>query len=236
METEQKHVAIAVVLIALVLTGAFIYIDTTSATIDVIGNAVLSEKPDKAVIYFRIETLKDTSEEASKEIAKIAEEITRALYFAGISKEQITTHSYTIYLERVWTNNEYKEKGYRATQTIKVEIQEFGETGRIVDLGVNNGALIDYINFELSEEKQNQLKTETLKQASKNAKEKAEGIAQGLGKRLGRIISVHTNDYNYYPYRFYEAGSAKTLEQAVTEINPDELDIRATVTVRFKIW
>ena len=110
----------------------------------------------------------------------------------------------------------------------------------MIDAGVDAGASIGYINFELSQEKQNEYKAQALKQAAEDAKIKAESIAEGLGKSIGSIYSISSSDFDYYPWRIYEATASSEAgvaeaKQAATDIQPGEKDITARVSVVFKL-
>ena len=231
---EQKYIVISVLVIAVLIVTAFIYFDRTSATVSAQGYSEIQVQPDKVSVYFQIQSIEDSADTARDNIAKISENVLSALRLAGI--EDIETQQYSIY-----PNYNYREgreiTGYTATQTIKVSTSAYDLAGKIVDLGVNNGALVNYINFELSEEKQAEYKSQTLEQASADAKNKAEATATGLGKKLGKVVSITSSDYNYYPYMYWESGIASAdAKQAVTNIQPRTLDIRANVQVIFKIY
>lgn len=113
--------------------------------------------------------------------------------------------------------------------------------GQVIDAGVNAGAGISYINFELSQELQNQYKAQAMQLATEDAQTKAQAIATGLDKKLGRLVSVSTSDFGYSPWNLYtakgvsieeDAGEAQT---ATTSITPSEQTIYGQVSVVFKL-
>ena len=72
--------------------------------------------------------------------------------------------------------------------------------------------------------------------ATEDAKLKAEAIANGLNAKLGKVISVTENSYNYIPYPLFRGGAVADAEKAVsTSIEPQNLDITATVNVVYQI-
>ena len=86
---------------------------------------------------------------------------------------------------------------------VKVKLNEYNFVGNVVDEAVDNGALISYINFELSPESESKLKAQAIESATKDAKVKAEAVAKGSGKRIGKLMQVTTSNYNYMPYNYY---------------------------------
>ena len=114
---------------------------------------------------------------------------------------------------------------------------KFDNAGKMVDAVVDSGALVSYINFELSLEKQNEYKKTVLADAARDAKSKAEALASGFGKRVGKLVSVSSSDYNYAPYRLYAMaeGIAADAKQAATNLPSKTLEVTATVSARYEI-
>lgn len=155
-----------------------------------------------------------------------------------IYKKDIETINYNIYPEYDWSSGKQESKGYRTTNTLKVTTQYFDDLGAIVDSAVKAGATgIDSINFELSKDKQNEVKREALAKATEDAKLKAEAIANGLGAKLGKLTSVTESSYNYIPYPLFRGGGdIAAAEKAVsTNIEPQNLEITASINVVYQI-
>ncbi|MFC1801577.1 SIMPL domain-containing protein [Nanoarchaeota archaeon] len=209
-------------------------------TVNTNGQANLAVEPDQAVVYVAIETLEDTAQASKDENARITDDVYAGLYSINIPKDDVESQNYNIYEEFDWRGDEGRESlGFRTSHTLKITTEEFDDVGEIIDAVINAGATrINYINFELSDEKQAEYKKQALTQASKDAREKAEAIAEGLGAKLGDIVSVSDGTYNYNPYRYYETGVADVAfleEVKTTQISPQELEVSAYVQVVFQI-
>jgi uncharacterized protein YggE len=209
-------------------------------TINTNGQANIAVEPDLAVVYVAIETLEDTAQASKDENSRITDAVYAGLYSINIPKEEVESQNYNIYEEFDWIRDGQREsRGFRTSHTLKITTEEFDDVGEIIDAVINAGATrINYINFELSDEKQSEYKKQALAQASKDAREKAEAIAEGLGAKLGDIISVSDGTYNYHPYRYYEMGVADVAfleEVKTTQISPQELEVSAYVQVVFQI-
>ena len=143
-----------------------------------------------------------------------------------------------------WVNDKRIDNGFIATHSLKVIVnsEETEKLGGIVDAGVDAGAGISYINFELSQESQNKYKAEAMKTAAQDAKVKAESVAEGFGKKVGKLVSVSVNDFGYYPWNVYSATSMDVREdaglakEAVTNIQPGEREVTARVSAVYKIY
>jgi len=242
METGVKITLIivgAVVLLALIGLAVYFQIKP-SQTVNVDGIAEVKAMPDKVAIYFNIETIGNDSKEAKDKNSEIVDNAITALIKLGFERKEIITESFNIYPEYNWNHGTQEFKDYKATHSLKVEFssEETGKIGDVIDAGVDNGANINYINFELSLEKQNEYKAQALEQATQDAKTKAEGIASGLGKEVGRVVSISSSNFDYYPWALYSndmGGGVAEAKAATTNIQPGEQTISGRVSVVFAL-
>src|SRR3989338_361287 len=240
---KSKNSNLITILIAVVIIiGLVLYFNSSKekTTLNVSGSSTIEALADEASVYIGIETLKKAAEESKNENSEISEKVLNALEYAGINKENIETSSYNIYPEYDWSNNNQELKGYKTSNILKITTKDFDEIGKIVDVSIDNGAtLIQSINFELSEEKQNKLKQEAISKASEDARAKAEATVQGLDSELGRVKQVTVSDYNYYPYQYFLAESGGGIEEARKaadiEIAPRKLEVTANINVVFEL-
>ncbi len=229
-----------IVILALIGTAVLSSIVPSQAnTISVTGEATIDATPDLVAIYFNVETKGNTSETASDANAEIVDQLIINVLREGFERKDIQTQSFNVYPEYSWINNQRKENGFRATHSIRIEMStdDASKIGEVVDAGINAGAGVGYINFELSQENQNKYKAEAMKSAAEDAKIKAEAVADGFDKRLGRLVSTSVDDYGYSPWRLY--GAMATMEEAKqvsTDIQPSEQEITARVTAVYKIY
>ncbi|MBU3906924.1 MAG: SIMPL domain-containing protein [Nanoarchaeota archaeon] len=233
-------VAVAVIIVVLLAIGN---LPQTNQSNTVIGNGESRVKviPDLVKVYFNVETKGATSHEAKDKNAEIVDELKTSLIQQGFENKDIQTTGLQIYPDYNWANGVQSLNGYRATHSIVVQLStdKADRIGNVIDAGVDAGAGISYINFELSQEKQNQYKAEAIKLASQDARIKAEAMAEGAGKKLGRLVSISDSNFDYYPWRLYEAqaGSMDVSEAktAATNIQPGEQEIYSRVTATFKL-
>jgi uncharacterized protein len=240
-------VSAAIVLVALgfLIFGA----DSGSSNIggnelNVQGQATVKAMPDLVTVYFRAETNASTTQEAKDLNSEITDELITNLVKLGFERDEIVTENFNVYQEYDWTEDKGRiAKGFKATHSIKVEIpvDKMDDIGEVVDAGVDAGALISYINFELTQESQNKYKAEAMKLAAEDARVKAEAVAEGFDKKVGKLISVQVNDFGYYPWNVYSSSGydldqdAVMAKEAATNIQPGEREVSATVSAGFKL-
>ena len=244
MKEQNNAIKITAIIAGVVLIIALVAITSLNPsqnTVNVDGMATVKAMPDVIGVYFNIQTKGDTSVEAKDANSEISETLTNKLILLGFDKEDIVTENYNIYPEYEWINNQRKEDGFVATHSIKLEIssEESNKLGSIIDAGVDSGAGINYISFELSQELQNQYKAEAMKLAAEDARIKAEAVAEGFNKKLGKLVSTSVNDFGYYPWMLYESAGtmdASGAKEATTNIQPGEKEITARISAVFKIY
>ena len=237
-KSVQITLIIAIAVVAICVLGYVVFYQTVGGpTINSNGVATVFAEPDIVSVYFSIQTKAPTAQDAKDQNNEIFDSVLTALIKTGLERKDITIEYFNVNENWEWNGRTREQNGYIATHSVKVklEAEQMEMVGKIIDAGVDNGADINYINFELSQEAQNTAKAEALAKATQDAQAKAEGIAEGLGKKLGRVISIQTSDFGYYPWRLYGAedmaGTASEAKAAVTNIQPGERENSGSVVV-----
>jgi uncharacterized protein len=230
----------AIVVLGLIGITTFSNIVSPTNTITVNGVAQVDAIPDLVTVYFNAQTKGDTSAEATEKNSELVDNLITEILKLGFERKDIQTQNFNVYPDYDWVNNRRVEKGYIATHSIRIELptSESSKIGDIIDAGVNAGAGISYINFELSQKLQNSYKAEALKLAAEDARIKAESVADGFDKRLGKLVSTSVDSYDYYPWRMYEYAEGSVAEDAkivATNIQPSEQQISASIKAVYRI-
>lgn len=230
-----------ILVLALMLMIGFNSLMPDTNTISVTGLAKVATIPDLVTVNFIAETSGQTSQEATQKNSEVIDELITSLVKEGFERKDIQTQNFNVYPDYKWINNQRIENGYKATHQIRVELSTDRSDliGDVIDAGVAAGAGVSYINFELTQEKQNTLKAEAMKLAAQDAKIKAEAVAEGLGKKTGKIVSLSVDDFGYRPWSVYSGNamleSAAEAKVATTNIAPSEQEIQASVRAVYKI-
>ena len=247
-QAVQITLIIVSAVVFLSLIGLFTLYPAIPETNTVRGNgqASIDVMPDLVSIYFNVETKANTSQEAAEKNSEISDKLITNLLKEGFERDDIQTQSYNIREEYEWTEDKGRvPKGFVAIHSIKVKMptSQSDKIGSVIDAGIDANATINYINFELTTESENQYKAEAIKIAAEDAKIKAEAIAEGLDKELGKLVSVQQTDFYYQPWRAYsmaegaitDEDTAQVKESIQTSIQPSEQKISASVVASFKL-
>lgn len=241
METSVKITLIIVATILLLaLAGIGIYLQSQSGEeVTVNGIAEVKAEPDIISVYFNVETNGSTAKKAKDSNAEIVDEVIIGMVKLGLERKDIQTENFNVRQDYGWVDGERVNKGYRATHRIKVELDSDKKelVGNVIDEGVDSGSEISYINFELSRDRQNELKRKALREATEDGRSKAEGIASGLGKSLGDVVSIRSQEFSYNPWRMYggKAANVESAKEALTNIQPGEKTVSGRVEVVYEI-
>lgn len=209
-------------------------------TMTMAGTSSLKVTPDIVSVYFNVETNGSTASEAKDANSEIVDRLTFALIKMGFDNEDIETLSFQIYEDNRWERDKMKSYGYKATHQIRVVLDSAAakDIGEVIDAGVDAGAMLSYINFELSSKKQNEYKALALKEAGIDSRTKAEATAEGLGMEITKVVSVSTSEFGYSPWNIYRstgvydvAEEAVQAKAATTSIQPGEQEVSGYVSV-----
>jgi len=212
-------------------------------TLTVQGVAEFDTAPDEAIISFAIETQDMDVKVAQEENRKRANSVMQALSLVDVSKNKIETTFYNIQKVKEWDPETRKQidKGYRVINTMKVTLDDLNKAGDVTDAVVKSGVnKVNDINFQLSDEKQAEVKAEALRLAAENAKIKADALALGSGVTLGKVSSVQEEMFDYYPTRAYAekavmAGGMDDEYMPPTPISPEQVHVQVKVRVVYSI-
>ena len=214
-----------------------------SAKVTTNGISEITVQPDLISIYMDIETKGTTAKESTDKNTEIQDKILTELIKLGFERKEIQTVSFNTYEEFDWNYNARRSLGFKTSHQMKINlnISDLHDSGEIIDAVSSNGAVVSYINFELTQDNQNKYKAQALKEATADARNKAEAIAEGSGKEITRIVSIYDSGYNYNPWRYYDnvAGSAEgavlDTKAALTNIQPSDKVISASISVTYQL-
>jgi uncharacterized protein YggE len=215
--------------------------DTQSSllnTITVSGYGTVSTLPDEAVIQIGVETNADTAAAALDQNSKQTQNVQARLKADGVPDSAIETTNVAVYPKRNYDPKTGQETtdGYQAINTVTVTLTDFKVIGPVfaaaAEAGANN---ISGPSWQLSENSQAQ--AEALTRAAANARSKAEALAAAQGVTLGDVLII--NESSTSPiYPLYDKGvaaGAGTPSVAPPPINPQSLDVAASVTVTYQL-
>jgi uncharacterized protein YggE len=218
---------------------------TNERTISVTGTATTSISPDIVTLQFGLDTEAKTAQNAISENAQAMNSIVAAVTNLGITKDEMSTASFSIYPVYNYsipdqTTGMQKTilTGYKASNTLSVKTTKLSLTGNIIDSAVGAGAnRVDDVSFSLSPAKQQSTQNDLLSNAVVDAKSKAGKALEPLGEKIIGVKSVSLSDFNVPPPRpiYYAGNMAAPSVEKQTPIFSSNQDVTTTADVIFLI-
>jgi uncharacterized protein len=242
MSKTIRLFTMGLVIITIALVGCAMAASDTAADEHVIiatGTGNVIGTPDRAQVTFSVQTENTDVKLAQFENALKMTRVQDALIAAGIPKDGLKTTGYNIY--PVYEDStgllSPKIKTYQVTNSLTVTLHNVSRTGEVIDTAVANGVnQATSIQFMLSDEQAQVLRTEALKEAVSRARSDADTVAAATGTTITGVQKAEIGS-GYTPVYFqnYALDAASPKSIAVTPIQSGDITVSATVTITYTI-
>ena len=203
--------------------------------LDVVATGEVNRVPDLAIINAGVVTRGASATQAIGQNAERMKRVVAALRRAGVAERDIQTSSINLNPEyRYGENQPPVLTGYQASNQVTVRFRDIGESGRILDALVAEGA--NQINGPtLTIDRPDAALDQARVDALAKARARAQLYAQATGKRVGRIVAISESGDGFpHPPRPM-AMMAEARGAADTQIIPGEQTLSVTLSVSFEL-
>jgi uncharacterized protein YggE len=242
IRSSFAHLAPALAVLALAAVPAMAQqpTQTPNPTTPMIATTARGETqvtPDRATVAIGVETRGQTAAAAASANATRQTQVIDAIKGAGIPAAQIRTVGFNVMAEYAHEQNRApRVTGYRAINTVLVEVRQIDQVGKVLDTALAAGANnINSISFFSS--KVDEARRDALARAVEMARADAEAMARAAGGSLGAIVELSSVEYNVpfpRPMAEYAMARAQMADAAPTPIEPGEYTVSATVTAKWQ--
>jgi uncharacterized protein len=213
--------------------------ETLPPTMTVTGRGEVSATPDQATIRLGAVAQSKDAADAQSQASHIVNRTLEKLEKMNIPGEKVTTIGLT--LSPIFSSEDRMDRkepvaakiiAYRAHNTIRVVTDDLAKVGEIIDAGMNAGAnVLEGLIFELKEDEK--YKEQALSLAVRQARSKAEAIAAALGLEIAAVQEVSEGGVSIL---FPQTPAARAFAaEANTRVQPGQVNVEATVTIRYHI-
>jgi uncharacterized protein len=207
-----------------------------SPTLTVFGQGEVSAPPDEAVVRLGAVAQAARAADAQDQVNAAVQKLLMAIQALGIPAEKVATVELSI--APLYGDPRGREEktepmivGYRASNVVRVKIEDLKILGRVVDAGLASGAnRVEGISFGLRDDREHRRRALGL--AAGDAKSKAESIAKAMGVKLATVRSVTEGGADLIRP---QTDSAPRLAAMAAPISPGQLQIKASLTVSYDI-
>ncbi|MCU1364654.1 MAG: hypothetical protein JWN39_293 [Ilumatobacteraceae bacterium] len=204
------------------------------ASITVQGIAMVTVAPDRAVLTLALSHVAPTAGAALDEVAARSHRVERLLGEHRLQPADWSTHGVSVAEEWEWKNDTNTNVGFRASSGVTVRIVDLDMIGPLLHDAVEaGGAQIRDLTWSLSPE--HPARRELLGAAALDAVQRADAYADALGLQRGAVEAVSDLPIAeaFGPLPTATFARAKSGEAAPISVNGGEIELSATVHVRF---
>lgn len=194
------------------------------------GEGEVLVTPDRAYVDIAVETMAPTAVAAATENARLMAAVSEAIQRAGVPAAAMTGAGYHVSANTVYEQGSARQQGYRASNTLRIEMDRFDGLGAVVDAALAAGANritdVRYTTRDPAAARQRAIAA-----AVERARADAEAMARAAGGGLGALLELSTVR-SEIPGVFSGLAAARAVG-GETSITPRQLAIRAVVVARW---
>ena len=194
------------------------------------GDAIVSKKPDLAIVAAGIDSQQNTAAAAQADLASKAAKLIGRIKALGVPDKDLGTTGY--WVGPVYGPSGQTIAGYRATEQLQVKWHNLDTVGKTLDAIVQEGGATNIsVSFGLADPKAAQAEARTL--AIADARAKAQAMASAAGVKLGQVVRISdlsTASRSPMPMSY---GAAAIRQD--TQVPVGEMDVQVSVEVDFAI-
>ena len=206
-------------------------------TVVMTGQAELSMAPDQAWVTVGIEQRAQKPQEAQRLAAEVMNRVRAQLTALGIADGAIQTVSFSMDADWDYANNQRKLRGYVVTNMLRVRVDDITKVADVLDRSIASGGnAIHGVSWDIKDRVK--VERDALRKAVEDARQRAEVAVAAAGGKLGPVSQISEQRFEYQPksdMRQMRAAVGAVAGDVSTPVSPGEIDVRASVTVTFRI-
>jgi len=206
---------------------------STTATFDpgviTSGDAIVSRKPDLALVSVGVDSKQSTATAAQQDLAGKAARLIARAKALGVADKDINTSGY--FVGPNYVQPDITIDGYRASEQLLIKWHNVDTVGKTLDALVQEGGATQIsVTFTLADAKAAQAEARTL--AIADARSRAQAMAGAAGVKLGKVLRVSDLSTSGSSSPGYDV---RLAAPAATQVPVGQLDVQVSVEVDFAI-
>jgi hypothetical protein len=196
------------------------------------GTAKVKVVPDRAYVILATEVRARKPDEAQRKNTELMVSVQQMLR-KQVPADAIRTLSYSLLEEFDHVDNRRVSRGYRASNTLEVRVDDISQVGRLLDVAVESGTTtVNQVRFDLKD--RNAAERQALREAAADAWARAEAAAAGAKVSLGEVVRIDEPG-DVRPVEMMTMRAGMQDARGEVPIVAGEIEIDATVTLSVAI-
>jgi len=197
-----------------------------------LGHATIERAPFRAFVTFSTETRGTKPEDVQKQNALAMTRVQDAVTRAKVPADAVRTLGFNLQEEFDWVNGKRVSRGYTASNSVEVRVDDLTTLGSLMDAAVQAGATgVGAVRFDLKDRAG--AEREALRLAVADARARVDAAAAGANTRVVGIVRIEESGAPRGPMpvpmmRMAMAASDRAPE---TPVAPGQIEIEASVTL-----
>lgn len=210
--------------------GADAPADSADRTITVQAVGSADAPPDRATVRIAATATGDDPATVRDDLAADADALREALESIGLTDEDYETSSYRIHEQHRPHDKPREEPAYRGVHAFEISLDDPDRTGDVIDAAAESDAEINDVEFTLSDERRDELRTRAIQAAMSDARSQADTIADSGDLHVTGVQRVDATQRDFRPVRYeLDGGDAAAAETAI-ETGDVSVQYRVSVT------
>jgi uncharacterized protein YggE len=197
-----------------------------------LGHATIERAPDRAFVTFSTETRGAKPDDVQKQNAAAMTRVQDAVTKAKVPADAVRTLGFNLREEFDWVNGKRVSRGYTASNSVEVRVDDLTTLGTLMDAAVQAGATgVSAVRFELKDRAG--AEREALRLAVADARARADAAAAGANTRVVGIVRIEESGgpRGPSPVPMMRMAMAATAQAPETPMAPGQIEIEASVTL-----
>ena len=193
------------------------------------GDAIVSRKPDLAVVSSGIESQQSTAAAAQADLETKTAKLISRIKALGVADKDLGTTGY--WVGPVYSSTGQTITGYRASHQLQIRWHNVDTVGKTLDAIVQEGGATNVtVSFGFGDPKSAQAEARSL--AIADARAKAQAMASAAGVKLGQVIRISDLATSTRPAMPLSLGAAVKED---TQVPVGQVDVQVSVEVDYAI-
>jgi hypothetical protein len=197
-----------------------------------LGHATIERAPDRAFVTFSTEARGAKPDAVQKQNAAAMTAVQDAVAKAKVPADAVRTLGFNLQEEFDWVNGKRVSRGYTASNSVEVRVDDLTTLGALMDAAVQAGATgVSAVRFDLKDRAG--AEREALRLAVADARARAEAAAAGASTRVVGIVKIEESGgpRGPAPMPVMRMAMAAPAQAPETPMAPGQIEIEASVTL-----